>query len=336
MVDGRDGAPPGAVVVVGASAGGVEALTRLAGGLDENLGAAVLVVLHISPGESFLPRILERSGPLPAGHAHDRQELVTNRIYVAPPDRHLLVGRRSVRVVRGPQENGHRPASDPLFRSAAVAFGPRAVAVVLSGALDDGAAGCAAVARHGGTVIVQEPSEADYPSMPLHAIAANHPEFVVGLATMGAAVREGGERVKALPAEEPRDDQDAEEVELAGFEFDSAVGTRLGDESPFSCPTCGGVLREAPDDVLRFRCRVGHAFGTDSLLHAQSGTIEDALWMALRALQERAELSTRLARRMHDRGNERQAARYEERREEAEQAAGTLRALLLGCDAESA
>ena len=336
MVDGHDEAPPATVVVVGASAGGVESLSRLVADLDANLDAPVLVVLHTAPGESFLPRILARAGPLPAEHAGDGEPLAANRIYVAPPDRHLLVTRDAVRVVRGPQENGVRPAIDPLFRSAAVAFGPRAVAVVLTGSLDDGAAGCAAVSRHGGTVIVQDPDEAPFPSMPLHAIAADHPEHVLGLARMGAAVTEAVERARTLPVEEPRDDQDAHEVELAELEFDTGRGSRLGEESPFSCPTCGGVLREAPDDVLRFRCRVGHAFGADSLLHAQTETVDDALWMALRALQERAELSTRLAKRMRERGRARLTARYEQRVEEAEQAAVAIRGLLLERDAEPA
>jgi two-component system chemotaxis response regulator CheB len=209
MVDGHDAAPPGAVVVVGASAGGVEALSRLVADLDPDLAAAVLVVLHVSPGESALPSILTRAGRLPARHAKDGEPLVAGQILVAPPDRHLVTGRERVRVVRGPQENGHRPAVDPLFRSAAVAFGPRTVAVVLSGSLDDGAAGCAAVARHGGTVVVQDPEDAPYPSMPLHAIAADHPEYVVGLAKIGEAVNDGVERVRALPVEDPKDDQDA-------------------------------------------------------------------------------------------------------------------------------
>jgi two-component system chemotaxis response regulator CheB len=340
MVDGRDEPPPEAVIVVGASAGGVEALSALVADLDEDLGAALLVVLHVAPTESALPRILERAGRLPAEHPADRAPLVANRIYVAPPDRHLLAGRDRVRVVRGPQENGHRPAIDPLFRSAAVSFGPRTVAVILSGSLDDGAAGCAAVSRHGGTVIVQDPDEATYASMPLNAIAADHPEAVVPLARIGAAVKEGVERATSLPFEEPKDEQDAAEVEFAEFEFDTRLGTRLGKESPFSCPTCGGVLRQTPsageDDAPRFRCRVGHAFGADSLLHAQSETLDDALWVALRALQERAELSTRLAERMRQRGHDQLAARNESQREEAERAAAALRELLLGRDAESA
>lgn len=335
MVDGRDEAPPGALVVVGASAGGVEALSRLVADLDPDLDAAVLVVLHVSPGESLLPKILGRAGKLPAAHAEDGERLVAGRIYVAPPDRHLLVSDGRVRVVRGPQENGHRPAIDPLFRSAALAYGRRAIAVVLSGSLDDGAAGCQTVERHGGTVVVQDPEDASYPSMPLHAIAEDNPDCVVGLAKIGAAVNDGVERVSALPVEEPKDDQDAQEVEVAEFAFDSAIGMRLGEESPYSCPTCNGVLREVADETLRFRCRVGHAFGADSLLHAQSETIDDALWVALRALQERAELATRLRKRMEERGRERLATRYERQREEAERAAARLRELLLGRDADA-
>jgi len=334
MVKQHDEAPPDAVVVVGASAGGVEALRTLVRDLDGGVGAPVLVVLHVPPGESALPNILARAGALPVAHARDREALVNDRVYVAPPDRHLLVEDGHVRVVRGPQENGHRPAIDPLFRSAAVSYRNRAVAVVLSGALDDGAAGAVAVSRHGGTVIVQDPDDASCPSMPKHAIAANHPEFVVALATMAAALKKGVERVRTVPLEEPRQDQDAHEVEVAEFEFDTEVRTRLGEESAYSCPTCGGVLREAPEDMLRFRCRVGHAFGANSLLEAQSETVDGALWMALRALQERSELSGRLIERMRQRGNERSVARHEQRRDEAERAAATLRELLLGRDAE--
>ena len=153
---------------------------------------------------------------------------------------------------------------------------------------------------------------------------------------MGAAVEEALERVRTLPVEEQKDDQDAREVEVSELDYESAAGTQVGDESPFSCPACGGVLREAPDDLVRFRCRVGHAYGAESLMHAQSETIEDALWVALRALQERVELSGRLRRRMEEHGREKLAARYERQREEAERAAVSIRQALLERDVESA
>jgi two-component system chemotaxis response regulator CheB len=182
------GARAEVVVVVGAPAGGVEALAQLVSSLPPDLGAPVVIVLHVSPdAPSLLPRILARESRLPVRRATDAP-LEAGVVYVAPPDRHTLVQRGTLRVVRGPQENGHRPAIDPLFRSAAAWYGPGAVAVVLTGVLDDGAAGAAAVARRGGAVVVQDPDEATYPSMPLHAISADHPEHVVPVAEMGAVL----------------------------------------------------------------------------------------------------------------------------------------------------
>jgi two-component system chemotaxis response regulator CheB len=161
----------GSVVALGGSAGAVEALIGIARGLPADLGAPVLVVLHVSPtGESHLPEILTRAGPLPARHAKDGEELAPNRIYVAPPDHHLLVADGRVRVIRGAAENGHRPAIDPLLRSAALAYRERLVAVIVSGVLDDGAAGAQAVAHFGGSVVVQDPSEAPFPDLPRNVI----------------------------------------------------------------------------------------------------------------------------------------------------------------------
>src|SRR5262249_38965546 len=162
---------------------------RVVSDLPGDLGAPVLVVLHTSPGErSYLPEILSRAGSLPAERARDGAALEPNRIYVAPPDHHLLVVDGRLRVVRGPHENGHRPAVDPLFRSAALAHRERAIGVVLSGALDDGAAGSAAISRLGGSVLVQDPQEAAFPDMPRNAITVDHPEAVLPVAELGAAV----------------------------------------------------------------------------------------------------------------------------------------------------
>jgi len=175
------------VLAVGTSAGGVEALTRLAAALPADFPAAMLVVLHVpSFSASNLPAILDRAGPLTADHARDHEPIVAGRIYVAPPDFHLLAEREEVRVVRGPHENNHRPAIDPLFRSVALAFGPAAIALVLTGALDDGSAGVVVVVDHGGTVVIQDPKDALYPDMPSHAIAAAPAATVSPLADIPA------------------------------------------------------------------------------------------------------------------------------------------------------
>jgi len=169
--------PAPTVVVVGASAGGIEALPTLAAGFPADLEAAVCVVLHLSPGsESRLADVISRAGPLPAAQARDGEALVGGRILVAPPDRHLILRGRNAVVVRGPHENGLRPAIDPLFRSAAVAYGSRAVAVVLSGTRDDGVAGASAVGARGGCVFVQDPEDSLFPGLPAQTVSRDHPE----------------------------------------------------------------------------------------------------------------------------------------------------------------
>jgi len=213
-------------VAVGASAGGVDALSRLVEALPADFPGALLVVLHISPASaSVLPQILVRAGSLPAAHAHDGEPIEPGRIYVAPPDFHLLVLDHTIRVVRGPTENNHRPAIDPLFRSLALSAGPDAIAVVLTGALDDGSAGAVAVSARGGTVLVQDPEEAAYPAMPLNAIAADPPCRV---ATVGEIARIIDELVRETSHDEP---VDAGELELqrsfAGFELGAPARTGL-------------------------------------------------------------------------------------------------------------
>jgi len=325
--------PPGAVVGVGASAGGVDALKRLVADLPADLGAAVLVVLHVPSLESKLPQILDRRGPLPADHAQDGEPLRENRICVAPPDRHLLVEDDRIRVVRGPAENRHRPAVDPLFRSLAHAYGPSAVAVVLTGSLDDGAAGSAAVSRNGGTVVVQDPDEALFPSMPLSAIAADNPDFVVRAERMGEVVSERVKKVR-LARRQQEDVTELREVEFAEFELGTTGKEAPRARSPFGCPTCGGGLWEAEDDVLRFRCRVGHAFGAETLLYARSEGFDTALWVALRALNERAQLAKRLGSRMREQGSLGRADDYDAMVEEAERSSRVIRGLLLGRHAD--
>jgi two-component system chemotaxis response regulator CheB len=323
------------VVVIGASAGGVQPLKEVIGGLPPDLEAAVAVVLHVPATGSRLPKILSASGQLPATHATDGDELTPGRIYVAPPDRHLLLrGDRCV-VVNGPRENGYRPAIDPLFRSAAVAFGPRVVAVVLSGARSDGSTGAAMVSAEGGTVIVQDPAEAEFPSMPAKAIANDHPDCVMPVAKIAAAitrtVRDLSERV------EVRDnarDQMILETRYAALDRKAIEDADPpGQPSAFSCPECGGVLWELDDgDLPRFRCRVGHAYPSDSVLEHGEARVEEALWAAFRALHERAYLSARSARRLRERDAGGAATRLETRAQEALDQAELIRAVLLERD----
>jgi two-component system, chemotaxis family, protein-glutamate methylesterase/glutaminase len=318
------------IVVVGASAGGVEALAGLAASLPADLPAAVFVVLHVpSTGTSALPGILGRHGPLPAGHAKDGEPIELGRIYVAPPDHHLLVRAGHVHLTRGPRENGHRPAVDPLFRSAAREYATRVIGVVLSGALDDGTAGLVAVRSRGGIAVVQDPQDALYPGMPASALEHVEVDHVVPAAAMGPLLA----RLVGGPAAEPSGPAPTEmkvEVEVEGFSLEAMEGEHPGEPSGFSCPDCSGVLWAIQDGGLqRFRCRVGHAWSPESLLSHQSEALEAALWVALRSLEERAGLARRLAELAGGRGHTITATRFEEQATEAQQAARVVRDLLL-------
>jgi two-component system chemotaxis response regulator CheB len=327
------------LVVVGASAGGVEALTTLVGGLPEDLDAAICVVLHLpAAAESRLADILSRAGPLPAVQAHGGEQLVSGRIYVAPPDRHLTVRGGHVLVTRGPHENGVRPSIDVLFRSAAVAYGPRAVAVVLSGARDDGVSGASAVGARGGCVFVQEPADSLFASLPRQAVSRDHPDRVLPLAELASAVAATVRRLsEEVNVSENGDGEMRLETEYATLDAE-ALGRDAppGESSMFACPACGGVLWELDDAELpRFRCRVGHAYSAEGTVEAQAEAIETALWTALRALQERAQLSERLANRVGAAGAKQSQTRFEEFAREAREQAEVIRGLLAGNGAGS-
>ena len=320
------------IIVVGASAGGVEALMAVVRKLPPDLPAAVFVVLHIpADSPSLLPDILSRSGPLVASHPQDNEKIEHGRIYVAPPDHHLLIERGHVRVVRGPKENRHRPAVDPLFRSAARAYGPRVVGVVLTGALDDGTAGLLAVKRRGGLAAVQDPRTALYPSMPRSALEHVEVDYSMPLSDIGDLLKrlahEQADEEGAYPVSEDME----METKLAAMDMHALNSDKhAGTPSAFSCPECGGVLWELHDgELLRFRCRVGHAFSIDSILAAQSEQIEEALWAALKTLEESASLSRRLIKKSHQNGQAWLARNLEEKLEESEHHARTIKQLLL-------
>jgi two-component system chemotaxis response regulator CheB len=288
----------------------------------------VLVVLHIAPSSpSALPAILRRTSRLPAEHAFDGARLEPGRVYVAPPDRHMVVRDGYVTLPRGPKENGHRPAVDPLFRSAARWYGPAVIGVVLSGTLDDGAAGLAAIKARGGRALVQDPDDALYDGMPLAALRAVVPDAVVPLAEMAALLVAWAN--EDPPSAGPVDEELQIETDVAELEETAhAEQDRPGSPAGFSCPDCGGAMFEIDSDTLRFRCRVGHAWSPASLMVEQVEGAEAALWTAIRHLEERAALHRRLASEAKARNHERATNIQEERAQESTRSAGVLRQLI--------
>lgn len=331
---GADG-PRRDVIAIGASAGGVEALRALVAGLSPDLGAAVFVVLHVPrDAPSALPTILSRSGPLPARHARDGEPLRQGTIYVAPADHHILVIDGHVRLTKGPTENGHRPAVDPLFRSVARSHGSRVVGVVLSGARDDGAAGLRTVVEHGGLAVVQEPSDALHSAMPCAAmdsvrVDADHVLPASRIGPLLTRLAESSEPVAApVPVAEPADpylDAEVEMSELRRVFAEDLAGTPAG----YGCPSCGGSLYELPgQSPPRYRCRVGHAWSPQSLLDEQGIALESALWMALRALEEKSALGLRMAETNKNRSRTHIGDRYLRTASEADRASRIIRELI--------
>jgi two-component system chemotaxis response regulator CheB len=321
------------LVAIGASAGGVEALRSMLALLPAGLPATVLVALHLpASSRSYLAEILARACALPVRPARDGQTLMPGEVLVAHPDAHLLVLDDKVVLGHGPKENGSRPSHDAMLRSAALARGPRAVGVVLTGLLDDGAAGLHVLERHGGLCLAQDPDEADFPSMPRAALRAASSARSLPLTALAQEVVRA---VNEVPPPAPDVPEELWQQDLA--ELQSALGrsplmddgSHPGEPSPYACPDCHGVLRSVPDStVLRFRCRTGHAWSAENLVAAQDGDVEDALWTALRVLEERAEMSRRLADMAVDNGREWSRAHFENRAEEADKSAELLRQVL--------
>lgn len=319
------------IFVIGASAGGVEALSRLVQTLPSDFPGAIFIVLHVpSHGTSALPGILTRASKLPAVHAKHGQPIEAHKIFIAPPDFHLLLKDGHMHLVRGPQENGYRPAIDPLFRSAARVFGQRVVGVVLSGVLDDGTAGLMAVKMRGGVAVVQDPTDALYSGMPRSALEQVEIDHVLPAEQMGALfmalVNEPTAMQEETVSEQMKIETDLTEMDRALLDSEH----RAGKPATLACPTCGGTLWEVDEgDLIRFRCRVGHGFSPQSLLAEQTDALEDAFWAALRALEESASLAKRMAERAGQRGQLRSSEHFLERSEAAKARANLIRAVLL-------
>jgi two-component system, chemotaxis family, protein-glutamate methylesterase/glutaminase len=293
---------PTRVVAIGASAGGLSPITCIVGSLPEDLDAAVLVVLHLAPtAPSALPSILARQTRLPVTAPADGDPLVAGHVYVARPDYHLEVEDGSVRVLRGPWENGHRPSIDVLFRSVAKWWGDGAIGVELSGALDDGTAGLRDIRACGGVALVQDPHDASVPGMPLAAIEAGAYDEVHPVRDLGPRITELCRSPIDPPAETMKERE--RRVPSAGSAADMMrhVGEpQVPPNAPaagFVCPDCGGAMFEVTDDGLTFRCRVGHAWSAEALHGANSRQFEEALWTAMRILEEDHALQKRMAAR---------------------------------------
>jgi two-component system, chemotaxis family, protein-glutamate methylesterase/glutaminase len=327
------------IIVIGASAGGIEPIRTILRGLPADFPGTLFVVMHTSanaPG--VLDVIFSTAGALSAVIAKDGDRIAPGRVYVAPPDHHLLIEPGRIRLTRGPKENRFRPAVDPLFRSAAQTYGPRVTGIILSGGLDDGTAGLRTVKQLGGTSIVQDPHEAWAPSMPQSALRHVRPDHVlpaaeiapllIRLAAGEDEVEEGGHVV-------PEDVKI--EVDIAGENKATDAGVlKLGDPSIYACPECHGVLLEMKDrSPLRFRCHTGHGYTIESLASEMDEMIEESLWNAIRALEESALLMRQAGehlRASHPPGDD----QYLPRAEDAQRRADLVRQALFDAEPSKA
>ena len=309
------------IIVIGASAGGIEAIKQLVSGLPRDLEASVFIVWHISPDvKGILPDLLNALQVLPAAHALEGEPIRPGRIYVAPPDHHLIIEKDKVHITRGPRENRFRPAADPLFRSAAFAYGLHVIGVVLSGALDDGTAGLWAIKQCGGLAVIQDPQDAKVPSMPAKAAQAVKADHILPANRMGGLL---GRLVKeVLPSSYDNSTAALSEINIAMQKdtFKRTTGEfKSGELTPYTCPECHGVLAKLQEGGhVRFRCHTGHAFSADALLAAISETIEHALWNAIRNIRESVFFLNHMGDHFADANQPKLAAVYFKKANEAE------------------
>lgn len=316
--------PAPAIIVVGASAGGVEALLKLVAALPADLPAAVFIVLHIGSHKSELPWLLGRRGGLPAKHPKNGDRIEPRQIYVAPPDHHMVIQRGRISLTKGPRENWARPAIDPLFRSAAEVYGPKVIGLILTGALNDGTAGLYYVAQAGGVTVVQDPADAINPSMPESALAHVDVDHCLPLAEIGALLTRLIDERSAAPAlpdaiskEQPQEDE-----EMAA-EFTQNLPIAV------TCPDCGGALRRRElGSLTQFACHIGHIYTAEVMMAAQFLTLERFLESAMRSLGERAELCRQMAEKSRPDGKDTVWSPWDAAMREAHEQAEPLRDML--------
>lgn len=282
--------PQTRLVVIGASLGGLSALRQIVRSLPPSFPAPICVVQHVGAHKSILPALLTSSGEVPAVHPSDGEALKSGCIFIAPPDHHMRVEGETVKLLRGPKEHHTRPAIDPLFRSAALSYGKRTIGIVLTGLLDDGTPGMQAIRAYGGTCIVQDPAEAEAPGMPLNVIKHVDVDYCVRLNEIAPLL--------CRLVDESMDDSDGAMItpNLTTHEDDLSLGRgdamehliAIGNPSTFTCPDCSGSLWQVTGTApQRFLCHTGHAFTLESLRRTQSLATDEALWSAIRALQEK-------------------------------------------------
>lgn len=323
------------IIVIGTSAGGLKALGAILSALPADINAVLFIVQHLAADKpSILPQILTDVSSLPVSHPFDGEPIQTGRIYVAPPDYHLLVNQGSMRVVRGPQENRFRPAIDALFRSAARAYGSRVVGVVLTGYLDDGTVGLQAVKKRGGVAIVQDPNEAEYPSMAKSALRyvkvdhclslAEIPDLLVRLSNQPTAEQETYPVTEEIEVESKIAEQQMNTQEF--LENVEAIGTR----TTYTCPECNGSIWQiGKSEPLRFRCHIGHSFTANVFLSEQTQNIENALWSAVRAMEEKVTFSRQMSERMRNYNLQSAVAKYEEHAKSLDAEVTLIRGIIL-------
>ncbi len=318
------------IVVIGASTGGVEAIPKLLATLPADLEATVFVVMHLSAASrSFLPMIINKVSPLTADHPRDGEKFKRGMVYVAPPDQHLILRDNTVRLVRGPKENRHRPAIDPLFRSAAKSYGQRVIGVILTGALDDGSQGLRIIKQCGGKALVQSPEEAHADSMPLNALRAVEVDFCVPVAEMGPLIA-------GLTKQKLRKRAIAKDCAAVNWEPEmedeltlKSMTDKMGAPSGFICPECQGPLWETKyGPQPHFRCLVGHAFSPESLLADGGDNLERSLWVAVENLEERSRLLQKLAERCLANKQEALGKSFAERAKQNQEHAAVIREML--------
>ena len=301
------------LVVIGASYGGVRAMQILASQLPKHFPAPIVAVQHIGSFNSVLPEMMSRNTALSVSHVNDGEKLRAGHIHVAPPDHHVIVEGDVLRLSRGAKEHHTRPAIDPLFRSAAASWGNRVIGVLLTGLLDDGTAGLQAIKERGGVAVVQDPTDAEMPSMPLSAIRYVHVDRIVTLTEMGTALMSiVSEEPPPPPAIEEPWIVHENEILLAEGDFMEHLRA-IAKPSTFVCPDCKGALWEIDGaQPKRYRCHTGHAFTLRTLLHSQAEATDMALWTAYQGLQEKELLLKSLAESHGSAGEAQEAARLEE------------------------